>query len=123
MSYSNALSRSFYIKFYPTLQSVTGSNIAALILGKLEFFFSNPKFESGFYKFSEYCDHPLYRKGDSWSEELGISRKVFNRAFDLIGTRHKSKSDFLNAADKFQGKPYASYHDRATNLHLLHPKS
>ena len=115
MSYLNTLSPSSYIKFYPILQYVTGSNTAALILGKLEFFFSNPKFESGFYKFSESCHHPLYRKGDSWSEELGISRKVFNRAFDLIGVRYNSKSAYLKAEDKFQGKPYASYHDRATN--------
>ena len=115
MSYLNTLSHSFYIKFYPSLQSATGSNIASLILGKLEFFFSNPKFSGGFYKFSESCDHPLYRKGDSWSEELGVSRKVFNRAFDLIGVRYNSKSAYLNAEDKFQGKAYASYHDRATN--------
>jgi hypothetical protein len=115
MSYLNTLSHSSYIKFYPSLQSVTGSNIASLILGKMEFFFSNPKFKGGFYKFSESCDHPLYRKGDSWSEELGVSRKVFNRAFDLIGVRYNSKSAYLNAEDKFQGKPYASYHDRATN--------
>ncbi|MBP9682672.1 MAG: hypothetical protein KBD76_14810 [Bacteriovorax sp.] len=115
MSYLNTLNHSSYIKFYPTLQSAIGSDRAALIFGKLEFFFSNPKFESGFYKFSEPCDNPLYRKGDSWSEELGISRRVFNKAFDLIGTRHKSKFAYLSAEDRFQGKAYASYHDRATN--------
>jgi hypothetical protein len=107
--------KNYYIKYYPALQSFIGCERATLIAGKLEYWFSNPKYEGGFYKFVEPCDHPLYREGDSWSEEVGLSRKIFNRAFDVIGVRYKSKSAFLTAENKFQGKLYASYHDRVTN--------
>ena len=102
-----------FIKYFPRIKSYTGCEKATVITGRLEFWFS--KYQSGFYKFLEPCGHGLYRVGDSWSEELGFSRKVFNRAFDLIGIRYKSKSEFKSAEDKFQGKLYASYHDRKTN--------
>ncbi len=109
------VSNSFYTKFYPSLQAFTGSAISTLIIGKLEFWFSYDKYRKGFYKFVEPCGSPLYRAGDSWSEELCVSRKIFNKAFDIIGVRYKSKSDYLKAEDTFQGKLYASYHDRKTN--------
>lgn len=111
----NNLTNSFYTKFYPSLQAFTGSTISTLIIGKLEFWFSYDRYREGFYKFVEPCAHPLYRKGDSWSEELGVSRKLFAKAFDVIGIRYNSKSAYLKAQDKFQGKLYASYHDRKTN--------
>jgi hypothetical protein len=106
---------SFYIKFYPELQRQFGSRNVPLIVGRLEFWFSNPKFKNGFFKFLEPCRHYLYKNGDSWSEELGVSRILFNKAFDLIGIRYKSKADFLSAPDPFQGKLYASYYHRKTN--------
>lgn len=111
----NYATHSFYIKFYPALLSYTGCEKATLIAGKLEYWFSNPKYVGGFYKFVEPCGHPLYRHGDSWSEELGVSRKLFAKAFDIIGIRYNSKSAYLRSEDKFQGKLYASYHDRKTN--------
>ena len=114
MSHSqNKLTHSFYIKFYPGIKTSLGCEKATLILGRLEYWFE--KYKMGFYKFVEPCAHPLYREGDSWSEELGFSRKIFAKAFALIGIRYKSKSDYLNTEDKFQGKLYASYHDRKTN--------
>lgn len=104
---------SFYIKFYPGIKSSLGCGKATLILGRFEYWFT--KYQQGFYKFIEPCKHPLYRTGDSWAEEIGFSRKVFAKAFDLIGIRYKSKSAFQKASNKFQGKLYASYHDRKTN--------
>ena len=104
---------SFYIKFYPGIKSSLGCEKATLILGRLEYWFSKKR--NGFYKFIEPCKHPLYKEGDSWAEEIGFPRKVFAKAFDLIGIRYKSKSDFVHSEDKFQGKLYASYHDRKTN--------
>lgn len=112
-STSNCLTHSFYIKFYPGIKTSLGCEKAPLILGRLEYWFE--KYAKGFYKFIEPCNHPLYREGDSWSEELGLSRKLFAKAFDLIGVRYISKSAYLNSEDKFQGKLYASYHDRKTN--------
>ena len=118
MSKNNALNINsskniFYIKFYPGLKSSLGCEKATLILGRLEYWFE--RYSTGFYKFVEPCQHPLYREGDSWAEEIGFSRKIFAKAFDLIGVRYKSKSAFTKATDKFQGKLYASYHDRKTN--------
>ena len=105
--------KSFVILCYRTHEPELCSPYLGLIRGQLEYWFS--KKPQGFYKFLEPCNHPLYRAGDSWTEELGFSRRVFNAAFDLIGVRYKSKTAFLNAQDKFQGKLYASYHDRKTN--------
>jgi len=68
-----------------------------------------------FYKFIEPSSNQrAYKEGDSWTEELCVSRKTFARAFDQIGIRYKSKTSFREAKDKFQGKPYASYYDRQT---------
>lgn len=88
-------------------------NPIAVLQHQLNYWFS--KYPDGFYKFVEPCKHALYKEGDSWTEEIGYSRPVFNKAFDTIGIRYKSKSEFMNAEDKFQGKLYASYHDRKTN--------
>lgn len=91
-----------------------GSHETIIIFDRLEYFFKNSK--KGFWKFYEPCKkHPLYRKGDSWKEDIGLSRKVFRRAFAKIGMHHPSKYSFLKLADPFQGKPYASYYDRKTN--------
>ncbi|MGC8483843.1 MAG: hypothetical protein ACP5OE_09400, partial [Thermodesulfobium sp.] len=78
----------YYIKFYPEIKSSIGCEKAALILGRLEYWFE--RYSYGFYKFVEPCSHPLYREGDSWAEEIGFPRKIFARAFDLIGVRYKS---------------------------------
>lgn len=104
---------SFYIKFYPAIKTSIGCEKAALILGRMEYWFTISA--NGFYKFIEPCPHPLYREGDSWQEEVGFPRKIFAKAFDLIGVRYRSKTAFQKANDKFQGKLYASYHDRKTN--------
>ncbi len=88
-------------------------NPIAILQHQLEYWFS--KYSHGFYKFIEPCKHPLYKAGDSWTEEIGYSRPVFNRAFDSIGMRYNSKTEFMNAKDKFHGMLYASYYDRKTN--------
>lgn len=111
--HKNKTTSAFYIKFYPGIKSSIGCEKATLILGRLEYWFE--KYANGFYKFVEPCEHLLYRKGDSWAEEIGFSRKIFAKSFDLIGVRYKSKSAFNQAKDKFHGKLYASYHDRKTN--------
>jgi hypothetical protein len=63
----------------------------------------------------EPCSHRLYRRGDSWEEELGCERRCFARSFKKIGIKYKSRMEFDAAPDKFQGKMYASYYDRYTN--------
>jgi len=104
--------KSFIILCYRSEPGLN-SPYLGLLKGQLNYWFS--KKPNGFYKFLEPCNHPLYKAGDSWSEELGISRRVFNAIFDLIGIRYNSKTAFREAKDKFQGKLYASYHDRKTH--------
>lgn len=90
------------------LLNISRSNF--YIIHQIEYWFKRKP--DGFYKFLEPCNHRLYREGDSWTEALGIHRKTFNRFFDLIGVRYKSKSAFLSSRNKFQGKLYASYYHR-----------
>jgi hypothetical protein len=118
---SEPLSGSFYIKYYPKLGYYYGSGDVPKLIARLEYWFQKSKSRNGFYKFLEPCSQRLYKKGDSWTEELGISRKLFNKAFDLIGVRYKSKSQYEDACkqgDAFKGKLYASYLNHKT--HKMH---
>ncbi len=92
-----------------------GTSVTKLLINRLEYWFRGKK-KNHFFKFLCPCDHTLYRKGDSWTEELGISRQTFKRHFDRIGTRWESKSAFNKAEDPFLGKPYACYYDRKENI-------
>ena len=102
----------YFIKYNPALRAKCGSQNAVLLFDRLEYWFSKKKNE--FYKFIEPCEHPCYREGDSWSEELGFSKKVFRTAFDKIGIRYRSKTEFEKATNSFQGKLFAYYQDRQT---------
>lgn len=104
-----------FIKYQPELKKFFGCSEAALIFEKLEYWGLRSDPQKGFWKFLEPCDHPLYKVGDSWQEELEISRKVFRRAFSVFGIHYKSKSAYLDQTDPFQGKMYTSYYDRKTN--------
>lgn len=113
MSNGSCLDTKQFIKYIPSLNLRFRKVETALLVGQLEYWFA--KYTQGFYKFMEPCEHGHYRQGDSWTEELCLSRKVFNKAFDLIGIRYKSKAAFEASQDKFQGKLYASYYDRRQN--------
>jgi hypothetical protein len=104
---------SFFIQYTPTLMKRLGSDRSAILFERLEYWFK--RYSSGFYKFITICKHPCYREGDSWAEELGFSRDIFNRAFDRIGIRYKSKTDFESQQDPFKGKYFAMYMDRQTH--------
>lgn len=101
-----------YVKeLMPLAQSVTG----CLLMQQLDYWFERQP--DGFFKFMEPApDHPNYRAGDSWCEELGVSRAQFRTAFEAIGTIYRSKSEFDKAADKFQGRFYCSFYDRRRQL-------
>jgi len=103
----------YFVKYNPALVAEFGSQNAVLLFDKLEYWFSKKKNE--FYKFIEPCAHPCYRDGDSWCEELGFSRSIFKTAFDKIGTRYRSKTEFLKEKEPFKGKLYAYYQDRKSN--------
>jgi hypothetical protein len=102
------------IPYVKELHSIAGGVLGCLVMQQLDYWFENHP--EGFYKFLEPSDHPAYKNGDSWTEELGMSRHEFRTAFDKIGIRYKSKSDFDRADDKFHGLFYCSYVDRRSNL-------
>lgn len=111
-SSSQPYTADYFIKYNPALRAKCGSQNAVLLFDRLEYWFSKKKSE--FYKFIEPCDHPLCREGDTWKEELGFSKKVFRTAFDKIGIRYKSKTEFEKESDPFKGKLFAYYQDRQT---------
>lgn len=88
------------ISYRPRLNEITGSVIATILLQQMLYWW----WKSGrqpFYKFATACSHPLYKAGDSWQEELGISRAEFETALKKIGrkiNRHSSKTEALGDA-------------------------
>ena len=105
------------IPYVKELHPLTGSVIGCLVMQQLDYWFTTQP--EGFYKFLEPADHPAYKAGDSWVEELGMSADEFRYAFDRISIRYKSKREFDKASkdgDAFRGKFYCSYIDRRANL-------
>lgn len=102
------------IPYVKELHAIAGGVLGCLVMQQLDYWFENHP--EGFYKFLLPSEHPAYKDGDSWTEELGMSVDEFRTAFDKIGHRYKSKSEFEKAEDKFQGKFYCSYVDRRSNL-------
>ncbi|MEO1300609.1 MAG: hypothetical protein AAFW75_33570, partial [Cyanobacteria bacterium J06636_16] len=100
------------IPYHKELRKIAGSATSAILLTQLDYWFS--KKPDGFHKFLEPCNRPGYKEGDSWSEELGFSAKEFRTAFKSIGIAYKSKGEYDQAADKFGGLFYCSYHNRVT---------
>jgi hypothetical protein len=116
---SHAQAQQYFVAYNPQLSQKFGSAIAAAIFQRFEYWAdkmkARPEGQGSFYKFIDACQHPCYKTGDSWCEELGISRKVFRNHFSKIGTSYKSKSDFLKKDDPFEGKYFAYYQDCKTN--------
>jgi hypothetical protein len=116
---SDIYAQQYFVAYNPTLSHKFGSTIAAAIFQRFEYWADKMKTrqdgQGAFYKFIDSCQHPCYKPGDSWCEELGISRKVFRNHFAKIGIAYKSKSDFLKKADPFEGKYFAYYQDCKTN--------
>lgn len=102
------------IPYVKELHPIAGGVLSCLVMQQLDYWFEGHP--EGFYKFLMPSDHPAYKIGDSWTEELGMSKDEFRTAFDKIGIRYKSKSEFDQAIDKFQGRFYCSYVDRRSNL-------
>jgi len=100
---------------------LTGDIKSALIMQQMEYWFG--KQGKRFYKFLGIPKkpHPQYRTNDSWTEELGMSEKVFRRAFDKIGVRHGSKTAYKTTENPFintEGKElfFCSYYDKPSHL-------
>lgn len=103
------------IPYVPELRPIAGSVTATILMQQLDYWFE--RYPGGFYKFQDASpDNPAYKHGDSWVEELRFSVAELRNAFDLIGHRHKSKTDWAACEEPFQGKFYCCYTDRRTRL-------
>lgn len=104
-----------YIKVDLKVRNHFGCNDKAMLFSALAYW--SGKKPEGFWKFKRPCKHRLYKKGDSWLEEIGVKHKAaFDRMFSEIVQVYKSKSEYLKVEDKFQGKMFVSYFERKTNL-------
>lgn len=103
------------IPYVKELNSVSGNILSSILMQQLDYWFE--RHPDGFWKFLEASpNHERYKLGDSWLEETGMSVAEFRTAFDKIGHRYKSKSEFDKSEDKFHGRYYASYVDKRSNL-------
>jgi len=78
------------ISYRPRLNRETGSLTATVLLCQAMYWAmhsANP-----FYKFMQPCKHDQYHPGDSWVEELGMTRTEFETALKRIGQKLSSKS-------------------------------
>lgn len=74
------------ISYIPSWNRETGSVTATILLQQISFRFENNG-DKPFYKFKEPCTHAAYKKGDSWTEELGFTRREFDTALENIGQK------------------------------------
>lgn len=103
------------IPYVKEVMPLAGSVTGCILMQQLDYWFE--RYPDGFYKFQDPAPgHPMYKVGESWTEELGFTLTEFRGAFDRIGVRHKSKSDWTAAEDKFQGKFYCCFTDRRAGV-------
>lgn len=102
------------IPYVKELRALVDSVAGCVLMQQLDYWFD--RYPNGFYKFQSPTEHPQYKPEQSWTEELGFSKDEFRTAFDKIGIRYKSKSEYRASEDTFQGKFYCSYHDRIQGL-------
>ena len=84
------------IPYRKEFNAVTGKHSSSILLQ--QFLFRGGQ-QNPFYKFQAPCNHQKYRKGDSWQEELGFSRKEFETALSRIATKittGMSKSEVMS---------------------------
>lgn len=76
------------VSYRPSWNQFTGSVNATLFLQQMIYWWVKQG-RRPFYKFNSPCDHPQYRTGDSWQEELGMTRSEFETARRKIGAKTK----------------------------------
>lgn len=107
-----------FVKLYvPELLQLmeSGDEKSCLMMAQLEYWFG--KYQDGFYKFmtAPKEENPAYKRGDSWVEDMGMSKDKIENALRPICTRYKSQSDYKAATDKFKGKYYCSYYHKPSH--------
>jgi hypothetical protein len=78
------------IIYRPTLRPICGGITGVLLFHQILYWWQKNE-RKPFYKFRNVCNHPGYKKGDSWCEELGFSERELDHAIDLICEKIKRK--------------------------------
>ena len=91
--------------YRPTLSKLTGSITSAILLEKIRHYAHQLKRD--FYKFNGACEHEQYRAGDSWQEEIGLTRHEFDGARKRIATRVKKGDNKAELMEVFIGDELA----------------
>lgn len=74
------------VSYRPRWNQITGSMAATILLQQIIYrWMQNGR--QPFYKFTRPCDHILCRPGDTWTEELGMTRHEFETARGRIAAR------------------------------------
>ncbi len=97
------------------MNTLTGVSKHSFVLFK-QLNFWHSKSGDGFYKFLAPCEHPWYRKGDSWCEELKVTENTLRKYLKTLCASYSSKKSFGEKLDPFEGKPFASYFDRLRKI-------
>lgn len=71
------------ILYRPQFNNFTGSPLATLLLSQIAYWWDKSGAKP-FYKFKEPCNHKMYKRGDSWCEELGFTRRLFDSALRCL---------------------------------------
>ena len=107
------------IPYIKELRPYAGSLSACVAMQQLDYWFD--KMPDGFYKFVDACEHGFYKPGQSWCEELGMSRDEWRSAWAHIGVTHTSKKNFEKSENPFinsEGKEvfYCVVQDRISKV-------
>lgn len=78
------------IIYRPFLRKIAGSVNGAILLSQIIYW--DNKMDGKFYKFTAPCGHDRYRSGESWEEELGMSRREISKALEKFTMKLGSKA-------------------------------
>lgn len=111
-----------YVKQLRQITEVKSAS-TAILMQQLDYWFSHSK-GLPFYKFSQPCKNVAYKEGDSWCEELGFSIDEFRTAFNNIGIKYLSMTEYNKAKESgvcpFNGKFYLAYTDKIKGITFYH---
>lgn len=71
---------------------IAGTMKGAILLAQIVYWYGIMGFKP-FYKFKEPCDSPQYKVGQSWSEELGLTKREFDAVLKTFGKKIKSSDE------------------------------
>lgn len=115
----------YIVPYVKQLRQITEVKSAstAILMQQLDYWFSHSK-GLPFYKFSQPCKNVAYKEGDSWCEELGFSIDEFRTAFNNIGIKYLSMTEYNKAKETgvcpFNGKFYLAYTDKIKGITFYH---